>query len=122
MNSKPHYFLEGIVFVYPYEGHPDGLDWLTPDQESFLEQHPGAKAHEVRACLLDVDKPLDMVALKQQAKQHINQVFASMLLTVDDDRPLLAARTQAMQAIDDATSPDTINHITSTFGHEQAVL
>lgn len=52
-----HYFLRGKLFGVPDGATYPGLDYLTDEQEAFLAAHPQARPHEVRACLLDADRP-----------------------------------------------------------------
>lgn len=52
-----HYFVRGKLFGCGDNAGYAGLDYLTDEQEAFLAAHPQAKPHEVRTCLLDVDRP-----------------------------------------------------------------
>lgn len=52
-----HYFVRGKLFACADNADYVGLDYLTDEQEAFLAANPQARPHEVRACLLDADRP-----------------------------------------------------------------
>lgn len=52
-----HYFVRGKLFRCADGATYAGLEYLTDEQEAFLAAHPQARPHEVRACMLDADRP-----------------------------------------------------------------
>lgn len=116
-----YYFYKNLVFSYSYDDRPDGLDWLTPEQESFLEHHPGAKAHEIRALLMDSDKSVDLNALKSAARRQVLYIANCQLIgnsQSNSPEQIIAARDTALNALSEASTPTEIDQILSTFGHE----
>lgn len=81
-----HYFLRGRVFDYPYDDRPAMLEFLTEAQETFLTANPEAKAHEIRACMLDADRPVDMEALRATVKIQIDAIADARLSELIDAR------------------------------------
>ena len=67
-----HYFLKNKLYAFPFEKEVLNLDFLTEEQERFLEKNPQAQIHEIRSCVLDSDKPVDLTALKAAAKDRIS--------------------------------------------------
>lgn len=113
-----HYFFKGLIFAYPYEEIFDNFDWLSTAQEDFLELHPKAQVHEVRSCVMDVDKPVDIEGRRRSAKQQINNIASLLILQQQDSDRVLIARRDALQAIIEAASVEDINLIVSNFGNE----
>ena len=72
-----HHIVENRLFAWPYNEDPKNICFLSEDQEQFLKDHPKAKVHEVRACLLDADNPEAMRKLKAEAKEQVESM-ASM--------------------------------------------
>lgn len=81
-----HYFLKGRVFDYPYDDRPEALEFLTKDQEDFLAAHPDANVREIRTCMLDADKPVDMEALQAAAKHQVDSMAEVRLSEMIDAR------------------------------------
>lgn len=75
--KKRHFFLNDKIYVWPWKQENVRYDYLTNQQEQFLKDHPKAKVHEVRACLLDADNPEAMRKLKAEAKEQVESM-ASM--------------------------------------------
>ena len=81
-----HYFLNGRLYRCPKISNYQGLEFLTDAQETFLTANPGAKVHEIRACMLDADKPVDMEALQAAAKHQVDSMAEVRLSEMIDAR------------------------------------
>lgn len=69
-----HYFYNNCIYLQDIEEYISGIDYLSEQQEQFLKDHPMAKVHEVRACLLDADNPEAMMKLKAEAKEQVESM------------------------------------------------
>lgn len=81
-----HYFLNGRLYRCPKKTNCRGLKYLTEAQEAFLAAHPKARVHEIRACMLDADRPIDMEALRTATKQRIDNMAEIRLSELIDAR------------------------------------
>ena len=59
---------------------------MTDAQETFFAAHPEANVHEVRACMLDADRPVDMETLRVAIKRQIDNMAEIRLSEMIDAR------------------------------------